>query len=153
MSVPGSTQARHCIHHEPSGEVLCKTYRIRPHCVETSLAISVWDGGFRAEAACTKQSVHNADSVHDNDLTGDRPARKSVSSWVIMLGGFLLSAGARTQSVIAPSSSEAENIAATAATSTANYIQSLFLWRSSFRPGGQAPQWKCAGLLSTTTRK
>ena len=39
-----------------------------------------------------------------------------------MLGGFLLSAGARTQSVIAQSSCEAEYIAATAATSEAKYI-------------------------------
>ena len=44
-----------------------------------------------------------------------------------MLGGFLISAGARTQSVIAQSSCEAEYIAATAATSEAKYIQALFL--------------------------
>ena len=52
----------------------------------------------------------------DSDWAGDRPTRKSVSSWVIMLDGFLLSAGARTQSVIAQSSCEAEFFAATAAT-------------------------------------
>ena len=63
----------------------------------------------------------------DSDLAGDRPTRKSVSSWVVMLGGFLISAGARTQSVIAQSSCEAEHIAATAATSEAKYIQALFL--------------------------
>ena len=63
----------------------------------------------------------------DSDLAGDRPTRKSVSSWVIMLDGFLLSAGARTQSVIAQPSCEAEYIAATAATSEAKYIQALFL--------------------------
>ena len=63
----------------------------------------------------------------DSDWAGDRPTRKSVSSWVIMLDGFLLSAGARTQSVVAQSSCEAEYIAATAATSEAKYIQSLFL--------------------------
>ena len=58
----------------------------------------------------------------DSDWAGDRPMRKSVSSWVIMLDGFLLSAGARTQSVVAQSSCEAEYIAATAATSEAEYI-------------------------------
>ena len=44
-----------------------------------------------------------------------------------MLDGFLISAGTRTQSVIAQSSCEAEYIAATAATSEATYIQALFL--------------------------
>ena len=44
-----------------------------------------------------------------------------------MLDGFLISAGARTQSVITQSSCEAEYIAATAATSEAKYIQALFL--------------------------
>ena len=44
-----------------------------------------------------------------------------------MLYGFLLSAGARTQPVIAQSSCEAEYIAATAATSEAKCIQALFL--------------------------
>ena len=63
----------------------------------------------------------------DGDWAGDRPTRKSVSSCVIMLDGFLISAGARTQSVIAQSSCEAEYIAATAATSEAKYIQALFL--------------------------
>ena len=32
----------------------------------------------------------------DSDWAGDRPTRKSVPSWVIMLDGFLLSAGAQT---------------------------------------------------------
>ena len=49
-----------------------------------------------------------------------------MSSWVITLDGFLLSAGARTQSVVAQSSCEAEYIAATAATNEAKYIQALF---------------------------
>ena len=62
-----------------------------------------------------------------SDWAGDRPTRMSVSSWVIMLDGFLLNADARTQSVIAQSSCEAECIAATAATSEAKYIQALFL--------------------------
>ena len=62
----------------------------------------------------------------DSDWAGDRPTRKSVSSWVTMLDGFLLSAGARTQSVVAQSSCEGEYIAATAATSEAKYIQELF---------------------------
>ena len=44
-----------------------------------------------------------------------------------MLDGFLISADARTQSVIALSSCEAKYIAATAATSEAKYIQALFL--------------------------
>ena len=39
----------------------------------------------------------------EGDWAGDRPTHKSVSSWVIMLDGFLLSAGARTQSVVAQS--------------------------------------------------
>ena len=63
----------------------------------------------------------------ENDWVGDRPTRKSVSSWVIALDGFLISAGARTQSVIAHSSCEAEYIAATAATSEARCMQALFL--------------------------
>ena len=63
----------------------------------------------------------------DSDWAGDRPTRKSVSSWVIMLDGFLISASARTQSVIAESSCEAEYIAATAATNEAKYIQAPFL--------------------------
>ena len=54
----------------------------------------------------------------DSDWAGDRPTRKSVSSWVIMLDGFLISAGARTQSVIAQSSCEAEYIAVTAVWTT-----------------------------------
>ena len=44
-----------------------------------------------------------------------------------MLERLLLSAGARAQSVIALSSCEAEDIAATAATSEVKYIQPLFL--------------------------
>ena len=52
--------------------------------------------GSRTEAASAKQSVLNCDSVH-SDWAGDRPTRKSVSSWVIMMDGFLISAGpART---------------------------------------------------------
>ena len=45
---------------------------------------------------------------NDIDWAGSRHIRKSVSSWVVMLDGLLLSAGARTQSVIAQSSCEAE---------------------------------------------
>ena len=63
----------------------------------------------------------------DSDWAGNRPTRKSVPSWVIMLDGFFLSAGAQTQSVIAQSSCEAEYIAATAATSEAKHIQALFM--------------------------
>ena len=65
--------------------------------------------------------------ITDNDWAGDRPTRKSVSSGVSMLDGLLISACARTQSVIAQSSCEDEYIAATAATSEAKYIQALFL--------------------------
>ena len=57
----------------------------------------------------------------------DQPTRKSVSSWVIKLDGFLISAGAPTKSVIAQSSCESEYIEATAATSEAKYIQALFM--------------------------
>ena len=60
----------------------------------------------------------------DCDWAGDRPSRKSVSSWGIMLDGSLLTIGAGTQSVIAQPSCEAEY---TAATSEAKYIQALFL--------------------------
>ena len=42
--------------------------------------------------ACSSLTVFT-----DIDWAGDRPTRKSVSSWVIMLDGFLISAGARTQ--------------------------------------------------------
>ena len=45
---------------------------------------------------CTTLTVYT-----DSDRASDRLARKSVSCWVIMLDGFLLSAGARTLSVIA----------------------------------------------------
>ena len=62
-----------------------------------------------------------------NPSKSDIIASKRVSSWVIMLDGFLLSASARTQSVIAQSSCEAEYIAATAATSEVKYIKALFL--------------------------
>ena len=72
--------------------------------------------------ACTLLTL-----LSDSDWAPDRPTRKSVSSWVIMMEAFLLSAGGRTQSVIAQSSFEAENVAATAATSEAKYIQALFL--------------------------
>ena len=62
----------------------------------------------------------------DSDWAGDRPTRNSVSSWVIMLDGFLLRAGAPTQSLVAQSSCEAEFFSATAVTSEAKYMQALF---------------------------
>ena len=72
---------------------LAKTFKIRPHCLDTSLAISVWYAGFWSEAASAKQSAHDEDSAFtDGDWPSDRPTRKSVSSWVIMLDGFLNSA-------------------------------------------------------------
>ena len=74
----------------------------------------------------------------DSDWAGDRPTRKSVSSWVIMLDGFLISAGARTQSVIAQSSCEAEYIAATAATSEAKYS----LWTTREHPSAFRQLWR-----------
>ena len=72
--------------------------------------------------ACSNLTVFT-----DSDWAGDRPTRKSVSSWVIMPDGFLISAGARTQSAIAQSPCGAEHIAATTATSEAKHIQALFL--------------------------
>ena len=57
-------KARHSFRHDPSGEVPGKTFRVRHHCIETSVATSVWHDGFRAEAASTKQCLLNADSVH-----------------------------------------------------------------------------------------
>ena len=51
----------------------------------------------------------NAPTVFtDSDWASDRPARKSVSSWMILLDETPISANARTHSVIAPSSCEAE---------------------------------------------
>ena len=77
----------------------------------------------------------------DCDWAGDRPTRKSVSLWVIVLDGFLISAGARTQSVIAQSSCEAEYIAADAATSEAKYIQFLGLWTTREDPSAFRQLW------------
>ena len=48
---------------KPSGEVLGKSFKVRHPCVETSVAISAWYDGFRAQATSTKQSLLNADSV------------------------------------------------------------------------------------------
>ena len=75
-----------------------------------------------------KQSVLNSDSVHRQRFCW-RSTHAQVRVFVVnlVLDGFLISAGARTQSVIAQSSREAEYIAATAATSEAKYIQALFL--------------------------
>ena len=86
----------------------------------------MWHGGFQAEAASANQSVVDADSVHRQRLVG-RSTHAKVSVFVGHHAGFLLSASARTQSVIVQSSCEAEQIAATAATSEAKYIQALFL--------------------------
>ena len=74
-----------------------------------------------------KLQVQNRAFSTLTDWAGDRPTRMSVSSWVVMLDGFFISAGARTQSVIAQSSCEAEYIADTAATSDAKYVKALFL--------------------------
>ena len=121
-------QARHCMRHEPSGEVhwqkLQNQTSLRRNVCLRHLCGTV-DFGLQLQVqnrACTTLTV----STH-SDWAGDRPTRKSVSSWVIMQDGFLISAGARTQSVIAQSSCKAEYIAATAATSEAKYIQALFL--------------------------
>ena len=98
---------------------LAKSPKIGHHCVEASLAISA---GRTQDCGLMLQVQNNACSTltvfTDSDWAGDRPTRKSVSSWVIMLDGFLLSANARTQSVIAQSSCEAEYIAATAASTS-----------------------------------
>ena len=106
---------------------LCKSFKVGYHCVEASPAISSRCEGSRTEATSAQQSVLNSDSVHRQRWAGDRPTRKSMSSWIIMLDGFLISAGTRTQSVTAQSSCDAEYIAATAATSEAKNIQALFL--------------------------
>ena len=103
------------------------SFKIGHHCVEASPAYlrGTQDLGLKLQVqnrACSTLTVFT-----DSDWAGDRPTCKSVSSWVIMLDGFLISAGARTQSVIAQSSCQAEYIAATAATSEAKYIQALFL--------------------------
>ena len=104
---------------------LAKPSEIGHHCVETSLAISAGYDGFRTEATSTKQSVLNPDSVHRQRL-GWRSTHTQVGVFVGDHAGCIL-AQARTQSVIAQSSCEAEYIEATAATSEAKYIQSLFL--------------------------
>ena len=62
-SVLGSTEARYCVCHEPTAEIPGKTLRGRPHRLETSLAISLWNAGSWSEIASTGQSVHDADSV------------------------------------------------------------------------------------------
>ena len=72
--------------------------------------------------ACTTLTVFT-----DSDWPSNRPTQQSVSSWVVILDGALIGAGARKQSVIAQSSCEVEFIAATAATSEAKYIQALFM--------------------------
>ena len=59
------------------------------HCIETSLAISVRYDGFRAEAASTKQSVHNADSVYRQRL-GGRQTHAQVRVFVGDYAGWLL---------------------------------------------------------------
>ena len=124
VSVPGSRQTRHCIRLARSVAKLVKSdiiasKRLRRYlCGTMALGLKLQE----QNRACSTLTVFS-----DSDWSGDRPTRKSVSSWVIMLDGFLLSAGARTQAVVAQSSCEAEYIAATAATSEAKYIQDLFL--------------------------
>ena len=68
---------RHGFRHESSGEVLGKTFNIRHHCVETSLAICRRYDGFRAEAAraCTT-------SVHRQRL-GGRQTHAQVRVFVV----------------------------------------------------------------------
>ena len=118
-SVLGSTKARHRFRHEslakPSKAVIDLLRYLRGT-TDLGLKLQVQN------RACTTLTVFSV-----SDWAGDKPTRKSVCSWVVMLDGLLLSAGARTQSVIAQSSCEAEYIAATAATSEAKYIQALFL--------------------------
>ena len=98
QSVPCSTQASHCIRHEPSGEVPSKTFEIKSRrTVDFGLMLHLQN------TACTTLTVFT-----DGDWASDRPTRESVSSWVIMLDGLLTSTRARTQSVITQSSCEAE---------------------------------------------
>ena len=112
----GTATPRHCFCYEPSGEASKRLLRYLRGTQDLGLKLQVQN------RACSTLTVFT-----DSDWAGDRPTRKSVSSWVIMLDGFLISAGARTQSVIAQLSCEAEYIAATAATSEAKYILALFL--------------------------
>ena len=86
--------SRHCFCYEPSGEVSGKTFKVGHHCVEASLGMSARYAGSRTEDASAKQSVLNS-VFTDSGWSGDRPTRKSVSSWVVILDGFLISAGAR----------------------------------------------------------
>ena len=102
---------------------LAKTFKIRHHCVETSLAMSVGYDGSRDEAASTKQSVHNADSVFRHRL-GRRQTFAQVRVFVGNYAGWILTQRGQAQSVIAQPSCEAEFIAAT---SEAKNIQALFL--------------------------
>ena len=123
-SVLGTATTRHCFCYEPSGEVSGMSFKVASKRLLRSLR-GTQDLGLKLQVqnrACSTLTVFT-----DSDGAGDRPTRKSVSSWVIMLDGFLISAGARTLSVIAQSSCEAEYIAATAASSEAKYTQGLFL--------------------------
>ena len=113
---------------KPSGEVFGMSFKIGHHCVEASPAISARYAGSRTEAASARQSVLNYDRGSPTAIGLEIDPRASPClRGVIMLDGFLISAGAPTLSVIAQSSCEAEYIAATAATSEAKYIQALFL--------------------------
>ena len=66
------------------------SFKIGHHCFESFPVICARYARSRIEAASAKQSVLNSDSVTNSDWAGDQPMRKSVSSWVIMLDGFLI---------------------------------------------------------------
>ena len=68
----------------------------------------VSDGSTRPCLRAIRRACLTLTVFTNSDWAGDRPTRKSVSSCVIMLDGFLISAGARTQSVISQSSCEAD---------------------------------------------
>ena len=89
MSVPGSTQTRHCIRHEPFGEVSGETFKVRHHCVETSFEVSVRYNGFWFEAAGAEQNLFNADSVRRQRL-GRRQTHTQVCVFVGDHAGWVL---------------------------------------------------------------
>ena len=90
--------------HEPSGAIFRKSHQGRLGCVTAFFATL----GLRLQVRC--RACRTLVTFGDSDGASDRPARKSVSSWLILLGEALLSAGARTQSEIARSSCEVEYI-------------------------------------------
>ena len=71
-------------------------------------------------------SCRSIDVFSDSDWAACKASRKSISSTVVLVGGFLITATARTQSVISQSSGEAEYIAGAASASEGLYVRELF---------------------------